>query len=329
MSADELRRGDGADGFADDDDRARSIAYLDGLLSQDEQLAFEQRLAADPKLAARVQALLETDEWLREEQRELARSAEFAASSNTPPRRPPPAPKTWLWAASFAAAAALVLWAAASWLQREDASSFEVALAPSFEAARDYAASEPRLAGLSAPGVETLRGGESADNIDPLRFVELAREAELERHRARLAGGGGARESELEAPFFVVSVQLAAPSSVVVASIADGRAPERLYPDPNASAAATELAAGVHVLPGERFVLAGSGASTRVRYQRGFLAPVGVGELQVVVGVKPFAAAAELAPTPAELAATDARELEAALRAAGFETRTFVVREPR
>jgi hypothetical protein len=319
MSADELRRGEGAGEFPEGDERARSIAYLDGLLSQDEQLAFEQRLAADPELAARVQALLETDELLREEQRELARRAE-------PARRQPPPPSAWWWAASFAAAAALVLWAAATLLRREDVSSFDVALAPSFEAARDYAATEPRLAGLSAPGVETLRGGESTDNVDPQRFVELAREAELERHRARLAG---ARERELEAPFFVVSLRLETPSSVVVDSVAAGRGVERLFPDPTASEAAAELAAGLHVLPGERFVLAGSGPSTRVRYQRGFLAPVGVGELQVVVGVKPFAAAAELAPTAAELAATDVHELEAALRAAGFETRTFAVREPR
>ncbi len=322
MSADELRRAEGAGEVAHDDERVRSIAYLDGLLSQDEQLAFEQRLAADPELAARVQALLETDELLREERREPGRLEQPARMQATPPR-------TWLWAASFAAAAALVLWAAATLLRREDVSSFDVALAPSFEAARDYVATEPRLAGLSAPGVETLRGGESADNVDPRRFVELAREAELERHRARLADGGGALENELEAPFFVVSLRLSAPSTVVVSSVAAGRAPERLYPDPNAGDAAIELAAGVHVLPGDRFVLAGSGPSTRVRYQRGFLAPVGVGELQVVVGVRPVAAAAELAPTPAELAATDAHELEAALRAAGFETRRFVVREPR
>jgi hypothetical protein len=321
VSADGQRGGEGARGLAAGDERARSIAYLDGLLSQDEQLAFEQRLAAEPELAARVQALLETDELLREEQRELSRRAE-------PARTQPPPPRAWLWAATFAAAAALVLWAAATLLQREDVSSFEVALAPSFEAARDYAATEPRLAGLSAPGVETLRGGESTDNVDSQRFVELAREAELERHRARLASAG-ARERGLEAPFFVVSLRLSAPSSVVVASVGAGRGVERLFPDPTASAAATELAAGLHVLPGERFVLAGSGPSTRVRYQRGFLAPVGVGELQVVVGVRPFADAAELAPTAAELAASDVHELEAALRAAGFETRTFVVREPR
>lgn len=292
-----------------DEDRALCVAYIDGLLAQEAQLEFERRLAQDPELAARVRGLLETDELLRDAQRALGVEQQAAR------RRKP-----LVWIASLAAAAALLVWMGSQLLRRAPAAAFDVALAPSSESAREFAATLPQLDGLVARGLESQRGGAELANVPPTKFVELAREAEAALVRQALEADGAA---PLTAPFFVVPLRLARPSEVVVFALAPGRAVERLWPAPGGPSVAA-LPVGQHVLPAERFVLAGAGASERVSYQRGFLTPLGVGELTVLVGVRP-APGAQALELPATL---DRSGLESALNAAGFATTALVVREP-
>lgn len=302
-------RSKGVEGRLSDDDRALCVAYIDGLLAQDEQLEFERRLAQDPELAARVRRLLETDELLREAQGEL-RVQQRAAQRRKP----------LVWIASLAAAAALLAWMGAHLLRRAPTATFDVALAASCESAREFAATLPALEGLVARGLETQRGGEQLENVPPARFVELARAAELEALRSALEADASA---PLSAPFFVVPLRLSQPSEVVVFSLAPGRAAERLWP----AAGGPEVGAlpvGQHVLPAARFALAGAEASERVSYQRGFLTPLGVTELTVLVGVRPAPGGAAL-KLAGEL---DRAGLESALEAAGFAATALIVREP-
>jgi len=297
-----------------DDDRALCVAYVDGLLSHDEQLAFELRLAADPELAARVRKLLETDELLREAQREMARETQRAAR-----RRPV------MWIVSLAAAAALLAWLAVALLRAPSRATFEVAVAPSFESAVEFVASEPTLAGLAPPGLETLRSGANETNIDAERFVELAAQAELRRARAALE----THSAEIAAPFFVLPIRLGEPSEVAVFALAAGAPVERLFPREGESSAT--LPAGEHVLPSGRFEHVGDGAASRVRYVRGYLMPVGPDELRVVVAVRPPRSqpASEPESWKEALLARDAAGLEATLALAGCSTRVVVVRAPR
>lgn len=293
-------------------DRAQCVAYIDGLLDQREQLEFERRLAEDPALAERVRALLETDELLRGAK---AQTAALGARANA--RRP------LVWAASLAAAAALLVWLGIQLVRRPTTSTnFHVALAPSFEAGREYAASVAQLEGLVARGVETLRGDNAVENVTPERFVEIAREAELEEASRRLSDAGLA---QLRAGYFVLPLRLERASEVLVFAARPGQPFELLHPT-DGSRQAARLPAGLHVLPGERFVLAGEGDAVRVRYQRGFLTPLGAPELRVLVAVRAAetGAAPSVAPTDLEPAA-----LRRALEDAGFAWRELSVGEPR
>jgi len=290
-----------------DDELALCVAYLDGLLPQEQQLDFERRLAADPELAARVRRLLETDELLREAAHRTQQQTERAR------RRTP-----WVWAFALAAAAGLLIWAAASLLAPRGEPSFVAALAVSHEGAREWVQSHEQLAGLSTAGLESLRGGAAESNVTPERFLELASEVERAQLRRSL---DAAAPAALEAGYFVVPLRLAERSEVVVVALtAPGRA-ERIYE-------AADLAPGEHALPAPRFALVGEGSALRVRFQRGFLTPVGCGELPVVVAVR-RAGSPSGGATLEERGARDSAQLQAALRAQGFHTRGLTVREPR
>lgn len=290
-----------------DDELALCVAYLDGLLSTEQQLEFERRLAAEPELAARVRRLLETDELLREATQRTQLQTERVR------RRTP-----WVWAFALAAAAGLLIWAAASIVAPREEPLFLAALAPSHEGAREWVQEREQLAGLATPGLESPRGDAADPNVTPERFVELASELE----RAELLRSLQAPSpAALEAGYFVLPLRLVESSDVVVAALsAPGRA-ERIYEGEG-------LAPGEHMLPTPRFALVGEGAARRVRFQRGFLTPVGCGELQVVVAVR-RAGAQNSGATLEERGARDRDQLEAALRAQGFQTRGFSVREPR
>lgn len=289
-----------------DEELALCVAYLDGLLPVEQQLEFERRLAAEPELAARVRRLLETDELLREATHQAQQQTDRVR------RRAP-----WVWAFALATAAGLLIWAAASSVARREAPLFVAALASSHEGAREWVEAHEQLAGLSTAGLESLRGGAAESNVAPERFVELASDVE----RAQLRRSLEAPPPALEAGYFVVPLRLVERSEVVVAALtAPGRA-ERLYEG-------ADLAPGEHVLPAPRFALVGEGPALRVRFQRGFLTPVGCGELPVVVAVRRAGSPAGGASFE-ERGARDAAELEAALRAQGFQTRGFTVREPR
>ena len=284
------------------EDMALCVAFVDGELERDAQVAFQRRMATEPDLAAAAQALLETDEMLRKlnagTQAKLARVRRM---------------RPWVWAASLAAAAALIV-AIGRWnLTSGPAPSFEVALAPSFESPLDYIASQPSLAGLRPRGVDVLRGENQAPNIEAQEFLAKARAVEVDAERVA--------SKEISAGYFVVPIEVSRAAEVVLYAFpaqratAESAAIEPLY--------AGQLPSGRHVLPGPRFAPDTAHAEW-VHYERGFLVGVGVGELDVVVGVRRTGAPARTATR-----FKNGAEAEAALTADGFVVRHMRVREPR
>lgn len=299
-----------------DEERALCMAYADGLLSPEQQLALEQRMGAEPELAALVRGLIDTDELLRR-----AHRSQLELDGRVRRRRP------WLLLATIAAAAAILVWIGSNVFDapRTRSASFLVAVAPSYESPRELLDGAPELAAWSPPGLEALRGGATDFNISAAEFVERARAVELTRARAAWS----APESEVSAGFFVVTLELRERSDVLVLALSPDRAPTRLVPDSSANEPAL-LAEGPHCLPSERFRVVGDGAAARVRYERGFLVPLGIERLDVVIAVAP--------PDPKRgLVSVDGpaqsmRSVEAWVRhleELGFATRSFAVREPR
>jgi hypothetical protein len=244
-------------------DQALCVAYVDGLLSEERRIDFELRLARDPELAEVVQRLLSTDELLRrlgaKEGFDLQRARRI---------------RPWVWAASLAAAAAVLVAIAIGLRLRGAAAAFEVALAPGYESAVDFIDSVPELRGLRPPGVGALRGEDQAPNVGAGDF--LARAAEAERTLLERASA-----ASVTAGFFVVPLELARPSAVVISAFT--REGQRIQLFPEEPGTARALAAGRHVLPSARFLSGTPG----VQYARGFLVPIGSGALDVVVGVQP------------------------------------------
>jgi len=282
---------------------ALCVAFVDGALEREAQLAFQSRMATEPDLASATQALLETDEMLRKleagTQRKLARIHRL---------------RPWIWAASIAAAAALAFVLGPMFLAPGKAPSFEVALVPSFESPLDYIASQPELAGLRPRGVDVLRGDSQQPNIESREF--LAKAAAVEADMRPLTS------AEIRAGYFVVSIEVDRAAEVVVYAFAKPRAGDKIpvgQADPLYSG---DLSPGRHLLPNPRF-LPDPSHTDWVHYERGFLVGVGVGELDVLVGVRRAGSSARTA-TRFE----DAVQADLALRADGFAVRHLSVREP-
>ena len=179
------------------EDMALCVAFVDGELERDAQLAFQRRMATEPDLAAAAQALLETDEMLRKlnagTQTQLARVRRM---------------RPWVWAASLAAAAALVFVIGRWSLTAGRAPSFEVALAPSFESPLDYIASQPSLAGQRPRGVDVQRGETQQPNIEAQEFLAKARTVEADVERVASV--------DISAGYFVVPIEVARDAEVVL-----------------------------------------------------------------------------------------------------------------
>lgn len=279
------------------EDMSLCVAYVDGALDEDARLAFELRMAAEPDLAQATQALLETDELMRklsvEEQRAQPRIARVRWTKYLP----------------LAAAAAVVI-LFLTYNRRDDGARTLVAVAPGFESPRDYIASRPELAGLRPAGVDVLRGDNAAPNIGADEF--LAKASAVEDATTALA------VHEATAGYFVLPIYLARDSRVVVYAFASGAKKG----EPVAPLFAADLRADRHVLPGPRF--ATGERPGEVRYERGFLVPVGAVELDVLVAIgKPSAE-----PMPGQRF-TDAAQAERELRSQGFDVRHLRVREPK
>ena len=281
----------------DDADKALCVAYLDGLLPEGQKLAFEMRLSGDPELAKAMQRLIATDELVRRLSVKEGVDVQRA-------RRARP----WVWAASIAAAAAILGFLAIQLLRKPARPSFEVAIAPSFESASEYIESVPELRGLRPPGIDVLRSGNETPNIEAQPFLAKAAAAETSDPLAR---------TETTATFFVIPLELERPGAVsITAFTRDGRRLD-LFPE---GGGAQQVAAGRTILPGARFVAGAAG----VQYSRGFLVPVGAGTLEVLVAV----GSAELGATPAVTPGANADEHAAALERAGYTVRRLRVVEP-
>jgi hypothetical protein len=285
---------------------ALCVAFVDGALEREAQLEFQRRMATEPDLAAATQALLETDEMLRKleagTQRKLANARRM---------------RPWMWVTSLAAAAALLLVLGRWMLAESPAPSFEVAAAPSFESPLDYIASRPELAGLRPRGVDVLRGENQAPNIQAEEF--LAKAAAIEADRQPLAS------RDIRAGYFVVPIDVSRAAEVVIYAFPKQRAALHLpASEPRGFDPLFwgQVPAGRHVLPAPRFVPDAAHAGS-VRYERGFLVSVGVGELDVLVGVRRPAATLGTAARY-----QDSAEAERALSADGFVVRHLRVREP-
>ena len=311
-------------------DMATAVAYVDGALGHDERLAFELRLAAEPALAAATGALRDTDRLLRTLEMQMRTLEMQSANQVARARRLRPL----LWAGSLALAATVLIAVGVSLLDPgqfdpgERKAGYRVAVAPGYESSADYIASVPSLGGLRPPGLDVLRGADETPNVSAREFADRAHAAELELARTVLDQAAGAAtpsgsstQGEISAGFFVVPLELAVRSDVVVYALAEQADPARASEGAAPVFFAT-LEAGRHVLPKERVALdAVTGDS--VRYERGFLVSLGAGVLDVVVGVR----ASSDAPLVVSKAG-DKQQAVLELERAGFSVRVLRVREP-
>lgn len=293
-----------------DEDIALAAAFVDGELREPERTRFELRLSAEPDLAAHVEGLMRTDEFVRRHTR-----AKAVAAAPRPRFRLLPA-------LALAAAAILAILAVRSLLGggRDRPRALEVALVPGCESAAEWIAREPGFAGRRPPGLDELRGANEEPNVDARTFVEAA-------ERAEARAFGASTPAETTAAFFTLPMRASETSLVFVFGFPTRGTPLRYFPpagETRADAALVEP--GDHVLPGASFRLVADPRGDRVEYQRGFLVPIGAERMEIVVAARP-ARGAMLDPSALEPAA-DAATTAERLRAADFDVRTFVVREP-
>ncbi|MCY2959338.1 MAG: hypothetical protein NTY35_04160 [Planctomycetota bacterium] len=308
-----------------DEDFVLAGRFVDGELGEPERTRFELRLSAEPDLAQEVERLMRTDELVRREAERAAASrasgtrGEARAVDEVSRRR---SRFRLLTALALAAATVLAVLGLRSLLHDgpDRSRTVEVALAPSFESAREWIARDPDLADQRPPGLDDLRGANEAPNVDARAFVEAAR-------RVESRAFGASQPAEMTATFYALPVRATEASFVLVFAFPSRGTPLRHWPEGDpARLEAARIEAGDHVLPGPSFRLVDDPRGARVEYQRGFLVPIGAGRLEIVVASRPASGAdldpALLVPGP-DAAATRAR-----LAAAGFDTRTLFVREP-
>lgn len=293
-------------------DIALAMAWIDGELEPEAAQDFELRLAADPALAARVESLSLLDEHLRRDARVRARTERTRQRWNV---------------GVGLAAAALLLITVVPQLFAPRAPDFEVALAPGFAMAEEWIGTQPELRGASAPGIATSRGAGGAPRSAE-EFLRASELAEVQVSEQALAQG----RRELQAGWFVLPMRLEEQASVLVFGFSESAPATRLFPastDAASASVASRVMAGRRILPGPRAV-AGEKART-VQYQPGFLLPLGVGELQVLIAVRRDELDSTwLRELDGELAAgTSAQQLAARLEREGFRLQRLVVREPK
>jgi len=290
---------------------AQALEWIDGELSTEAALEFELRLAADASLAAQVEGLALLDLHLRRE----ARARVHVERTR----------RRWSIGVALAAAAVLAI-ALLPKLLAPRAPDFEVALAPSFALAEDWIGAQPELRGSSAPGIGSVRGG-NANQRSAAEFLRASEISELSVSSNALETG----RRELEAGWFVVPIDLEAPAAVIVLACGEQAPATRLFPtqaDPGQAASAARLESGRQLLPSPR-VIAGRQPQT-LAYQPGFLVPLNVGSLTLLVAVR------RQVPEPAWFQALEAHMLAGAtadqlgerLAREGFVVQRLLVREP-
>lgn len=303
------------------EDRESLLRWLDGELAAGERERFELRLAAEPELARAAEDLAAMDDTLR---RSRVRPKRTGAPRLVPLRL--------LAVPALVAAAVLVLVLARTLQPPAPTPSFRVAVFPVDESARAFLDGLDELRGLRPPGLEELRGQDAEPNVTATDFLARATPA-LER---LAAGSGPAAEG---AGFFAVPLVVAPgspPCEVVLLAVPESGRELRLWPPPDALAPPAPFAAGTHWLPAAPLA---TGEAGTVRYERGFLVPVGARSLVVLAGVRAAAEGGELerlvrawdAQLEDVTAGGAAREVErwrAELERAGFAVRELGVREP-
>jgi hypothetical protein len=306
-------------------DHVALLAYLDGALSEEERIRFELRLADEPALAAAYEEIADVDGLLR--------SAERARAI---PRRS--AWRTWVpFALAAAALAAFGVWAL---LGRSPRPSFtcEVAVLPSsleFDAYDATLGLDPRL---------HLRGGGTrgadTEGLGPTEYVEVVQRAERERRQDALARA----TLSTRAPYYTIPFRASSPCSALVLSITRTGAVAREYPrrDRPEWPANWHEPGTVHVLPREVIRLADGAGGVDVELDPGFLVPIGVRELDVLLALRDTPLADALVQeldgwieressrraTSAAQARSIVDDLHAWLGARGFEVRRMRVEEP-
>ena len=291
---------------------AQALDWIDGELSQEAALEFELRLAADSSFADRVEVLGLLDEQLRRDARARARIERTR--------------RRWSLGVGLAAAAVLASTLLPQ-LFAPRAPDFEVALAPSFAMAEDWIAAQPELRGSVAPGISVARGA-NENQRSAAEFLRASELAEFSVASNALSTG----RHELEAGWFVVPIELEAPSAVIVIACSDKSPATRLFPtqaDPAQAAAAARIERGRHLLPSPR-VIAGRQPQS-LAYQPGFLVPLNVGELTILVAVRTRAPESEwFGALEAQLiAGASAEHLDERLSREGFKVQRLLVREPK
>ena len=244
------------------------------------------------------------------------------------------APRRVLWWAGSLAAAALLLFVLSKMLAHDKSTlraQVQVALAPSWESPEEFVEKHPGLVGLKPPGLDVLRGASESTNIDAAAFAAKAHTVEEE------TASAATRPSlqPITAGYFVVPLRTERPVSIVVFGLPANGASVRFYPestDPRPIPMQARLEPGSYVLPHERIELIDEpGSRARVVYNRGFLVPIGAGEMTVLIATRETLLDAQTLKTIDDaIAHKDAREaIESLLAARNFEVSALKVIEPK
>jgi hypothetical protein len=276
-----------------DDEIQELFAYLDGELSEEAATALEVRLADNAGLARRFEELGRLDERLRRGHVEGVSRA----------------PRVWTTALVAAAAVvALVFFLGGGGSELPPA--LRVAVLPGEATLGDYQAL------IGHPGLvqPTERGGES----DP----EVAAKMEVLREAARQAAIEALSQGTFhtEGGYYYIPVQVEEPVHVIVAEYPAGnKAWLREPPDDQ-----DPLQPGLHFLP-KYPILSAAGS---LEFEKGYLIPVGVDRVEVVLGVTRQVEADETDLTQAALRGRSPAEFRAWLEERGYRCAQLTVVAP-
>lgn len=294
-------------------DQARVMAYVEGALSETEQIELELRMKDDEELAGLVRNLVDGTPLV-----------EQLSAAAVPPTRRAHWPR-WIGSVAAAAVAILFLWRATDSAEPSLEDTRVAVVRNQHRALAAYADSQPELHGLRPSTDDSLRGppeGEDPRTTPATDFLALAEPIERAERSMSLRQG----TASVAADFFFVPIEAPVSCSVVILGSSPTGTPRRVFPRPEGEVStqlgSLLLGAGTHSLPGPRVTLSDDG---RIHYEPGFVRKRGETELTLSVGfrARPLAAA-ELEEIDAALA-RGSSDVTGILRDAGFEVRELRV----
>lgn len=280
---------------------ATAMAYADGELSPDDQIAFELQMIEREELSRAVDELRQVDSILRA-------ARDRSGGGSTPILR---FPMRWLAAAGLLAGTSLAWWILGRGAIPAPPTERVAALAAASDLG-PYLESHPELHEHELD--EPVRGdGRTSYTPEEARAAATAVDQAWREDAERALGSD---DPFAAGRFFRVSIELYEERTVIVLGRPGASDLRPLYPRDDSSPAT--LPPGVHLLPSPPLSLSSSGdvdVSLSASYETPFFIPRGESTMRVLVATAP-------APAPGDLTSfidsLEADTVEVSLRAAGF-----------